>query len=176
MLFNGAGYLWTQILDTIEVLCEEAFWVNLLGDRLFTIAKRYIGNDTIIFYLFLSFIPAISKTIESIYSNLKRFKEEMLYVSVVIGENELIYAPINEYLTKNFKGIHELRHVRGKTGYTEPVDTTHRNSYYYYRQPRSDQENTPIIDLTPGIYCSFFFFFTLIFYKYQNTNYFIELC
>lgn len=149
-LFEG---FWTRVLDVIEVICEESFWTNLLGERLFIITKRYAGNDTILFYLFLSFIPAISELIRGCYSYLKRLKEEMFYVSVIIGNNELIYTPIDEYLTKNFKGIHELRHVRGKTGYTGPTDNSNnRNSYYsyYYRNNRSDQDNTPIIELTPG--------------------------
>ncbi|GAA5796558.1 hypothetical protein HPULCUR_001930 [Helicostylum pulchrum] len=151
MFYGVAGYLWSRFVDIIEVVCEETFWINLLGDRFFAISKRYYGNDTIIFYVFLSFIPAISKLIENIYSYLKRIKEEMFYVSVVIGENELIYTPVNEYLTKNFKGIDKLRHVRGKTGYSEPVDVNQRNTYYYHR-PRSDLENTPLIDLTPEKY------------------------
>lgn len=66
----------------------------------------------------------------------------------------MIYTPINEYVTKNFKGIHKLRHARGKTGYNEPNDNVNRG-YYYYRSYRSDQENTPIIDLTPEKYYEF---------------------
>jgi hypothetical protein len=152
-LGEGAEYFWGRFIDFVEIVCEESFWVNLLGERLFVITKRYAGNDTILFYLFLSFIPAISELIKGGYSYLKRLTEEMFYVSVVIGDNELIYTPIDEYLTKNFKGIHELRHVRGKTGYAEPSDNNNRNSYYsYYRHNRSDQDNTPLIELTPGIY------------------------
>lgn len=150
MLFGVGEYFWGRLLNLIEVIFEESFWPNLLGERLYTISKRYFGNDTIIFCAIISFIPAIPKIFENVYSNLVRIKEKMFYVSVVIGEGEIIYAPVNEYLTKNFKGIHELRHVRGRTGYAEPSTSVNRNTNYYHRQSRSDQENTPLIDLTPG--------------------------
>lgn len=155
MFFGGGNCCWDRLLDLVELVFEEMFWINLLGERLYTILKRYFDNDTIIFYTLLSLILAIPKIFENVYSYLRRVKEKMFYVSVVIGENEIIYTPINEYLTKNFKGIHELRHVRGKTGYAEPSENVNRNIYYYHRQPRSDQENTPLVDLTPG---NFFFF------------------
>ncbi|KAG2193996.1 hypothetical protein INT47_004998 [Mucor saturninus] len=152
MFLGGGEYLWDKCLDVIEVVSEESFWTNLLGERLYTISKRYFGNDTIIFCAIVSFLPAIPKIFENVYSYLRRIKEQMFYVSVVIGESEIIYAPIDEYLIKNFKGIHELRHVRGKTGYAEPNDNANKNNYYYHRQSRSDQENTPLIDLTPEKY------------------------
>lgn len=151
MLFGAGTYFFNQLVDLVELFFDESFWANLFGERLYAIIKRYADNDTFLFYLFLSLFPAISEMTKNTYSYLKQKKQDLFYVSVVIGDNELIYTPINEYLTKNFKGIHELRHVRGKTGYAEPNESqNNRGGYYYYRQARTDQENTPLIDLTPG--------------------------
>lgn len=151
MLFGAGTYFFNQLVDLVELFFDESFWANLFGERLYAIIKRYADNDTFLFYLFLSLFPAISEMTKNTYSYLKQKKQDLFYVSVVIGDNELIYTPINEYLTKNFKGIQELRHVRGKTGYAEPNENqNNRGGYYYYRQARTDQENTPLIDLTPG--------------------------
>lgn len=152
-----ASYFWNRLLDIFEVISNEHFWINLLGERTLLILKRYAGNDTILVCLFLSFIPTISQATKGFYSYCKRLKEEMFYVSVVIGDNELIFTPVDEYVTKNFRGIDALRHVRGKTGYTEPSDQGQKNSYYSYygRRQQNDQDNTPIIDLIPEKYREF---------------------
>lgn len=150
MFFQGWQYALNWFLDIVEIVSEESFWLNLFGERLYAIIRRYTDNDAILFCVFLSLFPAISEITRYTYSYLVQKKQDLFYVSVIIGDNELIYTPINEYVTKNFKGIHKLRHARGKTGYKEPNDNVNRG-YYYYRSYRSDQENTPIIDLTPGM-------------------------
>jgi hypothetical protein len=102
-------------------------------------------------------IPAISEATKGAYAYCKRLKEKLFYVSVIIGDNEMIFDPIDEYLTKNFKGIHELRHARGKAGYSEPSNNTHGSGYFsYHRRRVEDMQNTPMVELVPGntfIYC-----------------------
>ncbi|GAN09880.1 conserved hypothetical protein [Mucor ambiguus] len=152
-----ASYFLNRLLDLFEVISNESFWINLLGERTLLILKRYAGNDTILVCVFLSFIPAISQATKAFYDYCKRIKEEMFYVSVVIGDNELIFTPVDEYVTKHFHGIDTLRHVRGKTGYADPADQVQKNSYYSYyrRHQQNDQDNTPIIDLIPEKYREF---------------------
>ncbi|CAO3655334.1 unnamed protein product [Mucor fragilis] len=152
-----ASYFLNRLLDLFEVISNESFWINLLGERTLLILKRYAGNDTILVCVFLSFIPAISQATKAFYDYCKRIKEEMFYVSVVIGDNELIFTPVDEYVTKHFDGIDRLRHVRGKTGYADPTDQVQKNSYYSYyrRHQQNDQDNTPIIDLIPEKYREF---------------------
>ncbi|KAG2205602.1 hypothetical protein INT46_010764 [Mucor plumbeus] len=151
------SYFWNLLLDIFEVISNEHFWINLLGERSLLILKRYAGNDTVLVCLYLSFIPTISQAIKGFYLYCIRLKEEMFYVSVVIGDNELIFTPVDEYVTKNFRGIDTLRHVRGKTGYTNPNDQGQKNSYYSYygRRQQNNQDNTPIIDLIPEKYREF---------------------
>lgn len=107
--------------------------------------KRYAGNHTILFYIFLSFIPAITEATKGAYHYFKRLIEEALYVSVIVSDNELIYPSIDEYMKKNFKGIHDIRHVRGKTGYTDP------NMHLYEGNRKSSGlQYTLVIELVPG--------------------------
>lgn len=152
-----ASYFLNRLLDLFEVVSNESFWINLLGERLLLILKRYAGNDTILVCVFLSFIPAISQATKAFYDYCKRIKEEMFYVSVVIGDNELLFTPVDEYVTKHFHGIDTLRHVRGKTGYADPADQVQKNNYYSYyrRHQQDDQDNTPLIDLIPKKYREF---------------------
>ncbi|KAL0143442.1 P-loop containing nucleoside triphosphate hydrolase protein [Mucor lusitanicus] len=146
-----ASYFLNRLLDVFEVISNESFWINLLGERLLFILKRYAGNDTILVCVFLTLIPGISQVTKAFYDYCKRIKEEMFYVSVVIGDNELIFTPVDEYVTKHFHGIDTLRHVRGKTGYADPADQVQKSSYYSYyrRHQQNDQDNTPLIDLIP---------------------------
>jgi hypothetical protein len=145
------SYFWDRLLDIVETVTEETFWMHLIGERTFFMFKRYAGNDTILFYIFLSLIPAITEATKGFYAYCKRLKEQLFYVSVTVGDNELIFAPIDEYLTKNFKGIHELRHARGKTGYAEPSNNAYGGGYFsYYRRRTDDIQNTPMIELIPG--------------------------
>ncbi|KAI8642722.1 P-loop containing nucleoside triphosphate hydrolase protein [Parasitella parasitica] len=151
-----ASYFWNRFLDIFEIISNEHFWINFLGERTLMILKRYAGNDTILVCVFLSFIPAISQATKGLYLYCKRLKDEMFYVSVVIADNELIFTPVDEYVTKNFRGIDRLRHVRGKTGYADPVNQNQRPRFSYFGRRRpSSEENTPIIELIPEKYREF---------------------
>ncbi|KAL9556175.1 hypothetical protein MBANPS3_002006 [Mucor bainieri] len=150
-----ATYFWHRLLDLFETISHESFWLHLLGERTLSILKRYAGNDTILFYLFLSFIPAISQATNGLYGYFKRVKEELFYVSVVIGDNELIFAPVDEYVTKHFQGIDRLRHVRGKTGFTDPADQVLEKNTFHGRRQQNETGNTPIVDLIPAKYREF---------------------
>ncbi|KAK4513373.1 uncharacterized protein ATC70_005370 [Mucor velutinosus] len=152
-----ASYFLNRLLDVFEVIINESFWANLLGERTLLILKRYAGNDTVLVCVFLSLIPAISQATKAFYDYCKQIKEEMFYVSVVIGDDELIFTPVDEYVTKHFEGIDTLRHVRGKTGYANPADQMQKNTHYsYYRRSlQTDQDSKPIIDLIPKKYREF---------------------
>ncbi|KAL7315342.1 hypothetical protein PS15m_006802 [Mucor circinelloides] len=69
-----ASYFWHYCLDISEAISHEGFWLNLIGERTLSILKRYTGNDSILFYLFLPFIPAISQAATRLYGYIKRIK------------------------------------------------------------------------------------------------------
>ncbi|KAI8889454.1 P-loop containing nucleoside triphosphate hydrolase protein [Backusella circina FSU 941] len=140
--------LLSNFLDIFERFSDDSFWSNILGDRTLSLLKRYLVNDTLHIFIFVTFLPAVMAGIIHGFKYIKRRIEELFYVQIVIGENDLIYTPINEYITKHFKGVEKLSRVRGKTGYTEPQDIN-KNRYGFYRSSRASLDNTPIIDLIP---------------------------
>jgi len=52
-------------------------------------------------------------------------------------------------------GIDRLRFVRGKTGFTDPVDQIQAKSNFPGRPRPHETDNTPIIDLIPEKYREF---------------------
>lgn len=143
--------LFSQFLDLFERFSDDSFWRNVLGDRLLSLIKRYLINDTLHIYMFVTLLPAVLVGATGGFWSIKDHFEELFYVRVTVGENDLIYTPINEYITKHFKGVDRLRRVRGKTGYMEPQDSSHNHDFFFFERPRIDLGNTPIIDLIPGI-------------------------
>ncbi|KAI8883875.1 P-loop containing nucleoside triphosphate hydrolase protein [Backusella circina FSU 941] len=141
--------LFSRFLDLFERFSDESFWKSMLGDRLLSLLKRYLINDTLHIYMFVTFLPAVVLGATHGFKYVRDHFEELFYVRVTVGEHDLIYTPINEYITKHFKGVERLRRVRGKTGYVEPQDTSHNYDYYFFERPRIDLGNTPIIDLIP---------------------------
>lgn len=142
-------YYWDQFLDYVELFTNETFWVGLFGERAFAILKRYAGNDTILFCLFMPVMPMLLGLGKTAVESVKKLFEDFFYVSIIIDENELIYTPVDEYITKNFKGVEALRRVRGKTGYENPEDEAPKRYYYYYKR-QNEHANTPIVDVVPG--------------------------
>jgi len=96
-----ASYFWHYCLAIFKAINHEGFWLNLIGERTLYIPKRYTGNDTILFYPFLSFIPAISQATTGFYDYIKRIKQELFHVSVMFADNKLIFTPVDEYVTKH---------------------------------------------------------------------------
>jgi hypothetical protein len=160
--------LFSNFLDIFERFSDDSFWSKMLGDRTLSLLKRYLVNDTLHIFIFVTILPAIMASVIHGFKYIKRRFEELFYVQIVVGENDLIYTPINEYITKHFKGVDKLSRVRGTTGYTEPQDMN-KTRYSFYRRSRADIDNTPIVDLIPGI---FFFFFVIYLYpKYITIAY-----
>ncbi|KAL7315343.1 hypothetical protein PS15m_006803 [Mucor circinelloides] len=71
------------------------------------------------------------------------------------ADNELIFTPVDEYVTKHFQGIDRLRHVRGKTGFTDPADQIQSKSDFPGRPQPHGTNDIHIIDLIPEKYHEF---------------------
>lgn len=142
--------LYQRSLDIIESVLDENFWTAIFGDRLIGILKRYSHNDTVLFFIYLTLLPAVAGLMGGIVKWLIRAYNELYYVSIVINEQELIYKPVEEYITKYYRGIPGFRHVRGKTGYHEPQTEEKKPWWASMRNPNDSLQNQPIIDLIPG--------------------------
>ncbi|KAI8883899.1 P-loop containing nucleoside triphosphate hydrolase protein [Backusella circina FSU 941] len=74
--------------------------------------------------------------------------DELFYVHIIVTENELIFTPINEYSTNQYKNIHQLKRAEGITGYLRPPYIS-QDMNSLYERVHHDLCGSPSINLIP---------------------------
>lgn len=113
----------------LETLTDDSFWISLVGERIFTLVKRYSGNDAILVGIFLSLgrkcmssspmhnnpyivylLPAtLLSILQGCYWTIKNTLDSWLYVSVEIVEEETIFNPVQEFVKRRYRTIEEYK-------------------------------------------------------------------
>ncbi|KAI7886443.1 P-loop containing nucleoside triphosphate hydrolase protein [Lichtheimia hyalospora FSU 10163] len=121
--FNNFAFL-------LETLLDESFWQIILGQRWFGLVKRYIGNDAVMFGIFLSLGPTILSLFNSFFYWIKSFFDDLFHVSIEITSKQAIYGPVQEYIKQNYKQLPDFKHVSGVTMYS----TIKRHNHEYEQE------------------------------------------
>jgi hypothetical protein len=117
------------LLYLFEMAPSGSLWDLSLTNQLMALIQRYffISNSTLTFMM-ITLLPIIMVTGTRILTYIGENLDKLLYVQIDVTENELIFTPINEYITKHFDGIAQLKKAKGITGYIKPLYTSQHAS------------------------------------------------
>ncbi|KAG1455651.1 hypothetical protein G6F56_007015 [Rhizopus delemar] len=102
------------LLGLLEKGSDEAFWNNLMGERVLKLMKRYFGSDVVFLGFIVYLAPLVGYYINFVFSWIIGKLTEKMFVSIQISQKERGYNAIGKFVASQTKNIQDLRTVEGR--------------------------------------------------------------
>ncbi|KAL9546221.1 hypothetical protein MBANPS3_006758 [Mucor bainieri] len=103
-----------RILQLLEKISDEAFWNDLLGERILKLMKRYFGSDVVFLGFIVYFVPVVGYQLHSFFCYLVNYVKVRMYVSIQIDKDQTGYDGIQQFVATKTAHFCNLRDVEGR--------------------------------------------------------------